>query len=115
MTRVRDGQYLEQAFRIRKKGTVQIYALGEYGNGEFADHGWIESAGDERIVWEMTRRNTDHAGGAEKNRVFEGAIRLRAGEYELVYRTDDSHAFGAWNATPPRDVHGWGVRLYRMP
>jgi hypothetical protein len=112
MTRVRDSQYLEQAFRIRKKGTVQIYALGEYGNGEFADHGWIESAGDERVVWEMTRRNTDHAGGAEKNRMFDGSVELEPGEYRAIYLTDNSHSFREWNSDAPFDREAWGLTLF---
>jgi hypothetical protein len=29
----------------------------------------------------------------------------------VVYRTDDSHAFGEWNAAPPRDPDSWGITV----
>ena len=62
------------------------------------DYGWIEDAKSGRRVWEMTYRMTEHAGGAKKNRRFDGVIRLPAGEYVLRYETDGSHSFGDWNA-----------------
>jgi hypothetical protein len=111
---VRDNQVSRRRFTMEQDGAVRIRALGEGVGEEMVDYAYIQDAESGQRVWEMRYADTEHAGGAEKNRVFDGAIRLRAGDYELVYRTDDSHAFGAWNATPPRDVHGWGVRLYRM-
>ena len=110
----RDNQVTRGRFTMAEDGAVRIYAVGEGVGDRMVDYAWIHDvAGGER-VWEMRYEATEHAGGAEKNRVFDGAIRLAAGEYELVYRTDDSHAFGAWNATAPRDPHNWGVRLYRV-
>jgi hypothetical protein len=76
-----------------------------------ADYGWIEEAKTGRRVWEMTYRSTEHAGGASKNRRFDGTIRLSAGEYVLRYETDGSHAFGDWNADPPDDPEMWGVTV----
>ena len=54
---------------------------------------------------------TEHAGGASKNRRFDGTIRLSAGEYVLRYETDGSHAFGDWNADPPDDPEMWGITV----
>jgi len=52
--------------------------------------------------------------GAAKNRRFEGTIKLPAGEYVLRYETDDSHAFGSWNAAPPDEPELYGITLYRV-
>ena len=76
-----------------------------------ADYGWIEDAKSGRRVWEMTYRTTEHAGGASKNRRFEGAIKLPAGNYVLRYETDGSHSFGNWNAAPPDDPEAWGITV----
>ena len=64
MTQVRDYEFVEKAFRLKKDGSLQIYAIGEYSSGdrEFADYGWIQKADSDEVVWEMTRRNTRHAG-----------------------------------------------------
>jgi hypothetical protein len=64
-----------------------------------------------RVVWEMTYRMTDHAGGANKNRVFNDTIALEAGEYTVHYESDGSHSFGHWNASPPDDAVNWGVTV----
>jgi hypothetical protein len=61
----------------------------------------------------MTYRVTEHAGGANKNRRFDGVIRLPAGNYVLRYATDGSHSFGDWNAAPPDDPEAYGITVYR--
>ena len=65
------------------------------------DYAWIEEAGTGRVVWEMTYRMTEHAGGAKKNRMFNDTIRLDKGEYVVYYETDGSHSYEDWNASPP--------------
>lgn len=110
---MRDGQVARRRFSMDRDGAVRVYALGEGSGGTMYDYAYIQDSRTGRRVWEMSYQDTDHAGGASKNRVFDGSIRLPAGEYELVYRTDDSHAFGAWNSTPPRDFTNWGVTVYR--
>ncbi len=110
---VRDGQVTRRRFALERDGAVRIYALGEGSDGEMFDYAWIADLATGRRVWQMQYEDTEHAGGADKNRVFEGSIRLSKGEYEVAYRSDDSHAFGAWNSTPPRDFSNWGVTLRR--
>ncbi|MDP9323015.1 MAG: hypothetical protein M3P13_05220, partial [Acidobacteriota bacterium] len=66
-------------------------------------------------VWEMTYRITEHAGGAAKNRRFDGTVRLPAGDYVVKYETDESHSFGDWNAAPPDDPEMWGITIFRAP
>jgi hypothetical protein len=111
---MRDNQVSRRRFQIERDAGVRIYALGEGVGEQMVDYAYITNARNGRRVWEMRYEDTEHAGGAEKNRVFDGAIRLAAGEYELVYRTDDSHAFGSWNAARPRDFPSWGVTVYRV-
>jgi hypothetical protein len=113
LTRAREEETLEQPFRLQRDAELWIYALGEYAHREFADHGWIQKAGTSEIVWEMTGRNTHHAGGAEKNRLFDGRVRLPAGNYVAYYVTDDSHSYRDWNADFDRDA--WGLTLYAGP
>ena len=91
---------------------MRIYALGEVDGNEMADYGWIEDKASRR-VWEMKYRVTEPAGGAAKNRRFDGTITLPAGDYMLHYRTDGSHAFGDWNAAPPDDPIAWGITVSR--
>jgi hypothetical protein len=116
-TRARNNEFYDQPFKITRQTTVNIYAVGEYGtiSREFADYGWIQDASTGRITWEMTYRNTEHAGGARKNRVFEGDVTLAKGDYILYYITDDSHAYNDWNDSPPYNPKAWGIALYPGP
>jgi hypothetical protein len=101
-------------FHVAEDCDVRVYAIGEYGEGSetFADYGWIERVGDTDLYWEMTERNTHHAGGASKNRAFDDIVHLTAGDYVLGYVTDDSHAYGDWNSGPPYDQKNYGISIY---
>jgi len=98
-------------FALPQKSEIHIYALGEGRDGEMSDYAWIENAETGKVVWEMRYRMTDHAGGAEKNRLFDGTITLPAGKYMLFYETDSTHAYNDWNDTPPDDPESWGVTV----
>ena len=113
LTEVRDDDEVRKRFTLSRDSAVRIYALGEGTGHEMDDYGWIEDARTGRRVWEMTYRSTEHAGGAAKNRRFEGTIKLPAGEYVLLYHTDGSHSFGDWNADPPDDPDAWGITVYK--
>jgi len=101
-------------FHVAKDCDVRVYAIGEYGEGSdaFADYGWIERVGNSDLYWEMTERNTQHAGGASKNRAFDDVVHLTTGDYVLGYVTDDSHAYGDWNSGPPYDQKNYGISIY---
>jgi hypothetical protein len=113
LTERRDDDQAQKTFSLDRESDVRIYALGEGTGGEMVDYGWIEDTGSGRRVWEMTYRVTEHAGGATKNRRFDGVIRLPAGRYVVRYKTDGSHSFGDWNAAPPDDPEAWGITIYR--
>ena len=113
LTGIRDDEQVRKAFSLDRDTEVRIYAVGEGTGGDMVDFGWIEDAKSGRRVWEMTYRATEHAGGAKKNRRFDGVIRLPAGDYVLRYETDGSHSFGDWNADPPDDPEAWGITIFR--
>jgi hypothetical protein len=117
LTRARDDDYLEQAFELKRDAKLYVRALGEYSDwsDEFVDYGAIQDAASGDLVWEMTGRNTCHAGGAEKNRCFEGTVMLPAGRYIAYYTTDDSHSYRDWNAGAPYDPEAWGLTIYPGP
>ena len=112
IVRVGDDERRRKSFTLEKDSEVRIYAIGEGRDHEMYDYGWIEDAKSGRTVWEMTYSMTEHAGGAEKNRQFDGTIVLKAGEYVLRYRSDDSHSFEDWNEDPPSDPFNWGITVY---
>jgi hypothetical protein len=109
-----DDQFFSQPFRVEKESFVQVYALGEaYHRGVvLADYAWIEEAPSGELFWMMDLENSDHAGGAKKNRVVDSEMRLPPGEYVACYMTDDSHAWDSWNASPPFDPSSWGLTLW---
>ncbi len=109
---VRDDELHERWFTLEQDAEMRVYAIGEGGAGEMYDYAWIEDAGG-NVVWRMAYSDTDHAGGAQKNRVFDRILRISAGEYRLVYQSDDSHSFGDWNAAAPEDTYSYGVTIFR--
>jgi hypothetical protein len=113
LARMGDHERGRATFTLDQETELRIYALGEGSGGELFDYAWIEIAGSGRVVWKMSYRGTEHAGGAEKNRVFDGTVRLPAGSYVLRYESDGSHSYDDWNADPPDDPEGWGVVIRR--
>lgn len=108
---VGNDAHLKATFHLDSPQRVRIYALGEGMNGAMFDYGWITNHKTGTVVWEMTYRKTDHAGGAVKNRKFDGVIMLDAGDYDVYYVSDDSHSYASWNDYPPSDPTGWGLSL----
>lgn len=112
--RVRDNKHVRKRFTIGKAMKVEIYAIGEGVDRRMADFGWIENVSTGRTVWEMTYGMTDRAGGARKNRSVRTTMILDPGEYELHYKTDDSHSYNDWNDDPPDDRMHWGISVYKV-
>jgi hypothetical protein len=110
---VGNDQHRQVKFELDRSQKVHIVAIGEGERSGMVDYAWIEDAKTGDVVWEMTWRNTRAAGGARKNRIFDGDVMLDSGAYELHYETDDSHAFPAWNAAAPREPRRWGVVVTR--
>ncbi|MCB0281367.1 MAG: hypothetical protein H6627_06910 [Calditrichae bacterium] len=114
ITRVGDFDKARAKFQLTRDQKVHVYAIGEGRHNEMYDYAWIENAETGRVVWEMTYRTTERAGGAMKNRLFDGNVLLEAGEYEVFYKTDDSHSFSDWNEAPPDDPVNWGITITRL-
>lgn len=104
----------QAAFALKAPASVRVYALGEADDGEMADGAWITDGSGAR-VWEMTAAASQPAGGAAKNRMQDDVLKLPAGSYTLHVKTDGSHAYGRWNAAPPRDGAHWGATVYAVP
>jgi hypothetical protein len=113
-TRARDNDYFEQSFSLSREITLQVYAIGEYSSGgrHFVDYGAIQDVATGKVVWEMTDRNTMHAGGGDKNRMFDATVTLPKGTYTAFYLTDDSHSYRDWNTSPPYDARAYGMAVY---
>jgi hypothetical protein len=111
INRVRDNEFRSEKFTLKDKLNVRISAEGEAGQDDMTDYGWIIDIKTRQTIWKMSMKNTEHAGGARKNRKFEGVLTLLPGSYEVIYVTDDSHSYRDWNEAPPYDQEGWGIRI----
>lgn len=107
-----DDASLSDGFSLKNDTKLKVYAIGEGGEKEIFDYAWIYDEVKNRIVWKMNWDNTDYAGGAEKNILFDDVISLPAGTYTVHYVTDDSHSFENWNSFPPDDPQFWGVAVF---
>ena len=114
IVKVQDDEHLTKSFTLDKATKVRIYAIGEGVDGDMVDYGWIENRTTDKTVWEMTYRTSEKAGGAEKNRMFDGSIVLPAGEYKVYFQTDGSHSYHDWNDTPPYDQDHYGITIYKI-
>jgi len=109
---IRDNEMRSAGFALRRPMDVHIYALGEGTSDKMSDYAWIVDEEQHKRVWAMRYEETEHAGGAEKNRLFDGTIHLDAGNYLVYYHSDDSHSYNDWNGAPPAEEHYWGVSIF---
>ncbi len=108
---VGDDEHRTQDFTLEEDKDVRIYAIGEITENGAWDHGWIENLVTNDVAWQMEYSNTDHAGGALKNRKVDRVIFLEADRYRLHFKTDIGHSFNNWNAAVPDHLF-WGIRIY---
>jgi hypothetical protein len=109
LTKLGDEEFRTVGFTLKRPLDVRIYAIGEGRDDEMFDYGWIIDAKTHKKVWEMTFDETEHAGGASKNRLFDGTQRLEAGSYLAYFVTDGSHSYVDWNSSAPYDQEHWGM------
>lgn len=112
---LRDDQSRTVRFKVSERMQVKLIAVGEGDDDEMNDYGWLQREPGGETVWEMRYRDTTNAGGSAKNRREERVLTLEPGDYALHFETDDSHAFGSWNTSPPDDPQLWGVTLIELP
>lgn len=111
LTEMRNGRHESAGFTLSRPTDLHIFALGEGVRRDMYDYGWILDAHTRETVWRMRYRDTEHAGGAEKNRMISETIPFDAGSYIVHYVTDDSHAYRRWNTSPPFDQERWGITI----
>ncbi len=101
----------EHVFQTTESVHLRIYAVGEIDQRRM-DYGWLDDAVTGERVWEMTRDNTEAAGGLDVNRQFDGTLDLSPGIYRAGFETDAGHHFGEWRGNPPFDPAAWGITLF---
>ncbi len=111
LIRVGDDEHVRKQFTLDKKTRIRIYCIGEGDWDEMYDYGWIRDA-DNDLVWKMRYRETEHAGGAKKNRIVDTIITLDPGIYTVHFRSDDSHSYYGWNDDAPYDKRNWGITIF---
>lgn len=112
ITEVPDENLRSAQFVVKQNLNVMIHAVGEMHEGGRYDYAWITNDQEKETVWEMRWDNTLPAGGAEKNRAVSDFVTLEPGTYTVYYQTDDSHAYGSWNADQPDHPERWGVTIF---
>lgn len=114
LIRPANDSYRKVDFQLTDDCDLEIYCIGEFaGSAEsMVDGGWIVDADSRERIWELSEDNSDHAGGAQKNRRFHETVRLPRGEYTAFYVTDDSHTWDDWNSPPPIDPEAWGLQIF---
>ncbi|MGD8414340.1 MAG: hypothetical protein PVF33_08915, partial [Candidatus Latescibacterota bacterium] len=116
MTGMGDYESETRKFTLDETSRVHIFALGEMTLDGRYDYGWITDANTGRTVWEMTRENSERAGGSSKNRKVDTVISLPAGEYEAHYRSDDSHSYPGFKyGGAPDQPEAWGISIWKVP
>ncbi|MBC8183692.1 hypothetical protein H8E88_21575 [candidate division KSB1 bacterium] len=114
LTEIYDDEYHKKGFTLTAPVKLRIYSIGEgtKSGRQMSDFGWITNVETRERVWEMKYRKTEHAGGAPKNRKFEGRLMLPPGDYMVHYVTDDSHSNEHWNQMPPYNPDFWGITIW---
>ena len=113
ITMVGDRALAKKTFTINNDTKVRIIGLGEGSGGEMYDYGFIKNMDSGKIVWEMDYRNSEHGGGARKNREFNETLVLEKGTYRVYYETDGSHSYRRWNDDPPNNQEAWGITILK--
>src|SRR6267143_1342487 len=112
LTEIGNDAMRSAGFALRRPMNVHIYALGEGTRDKMSDYAWIVDEEQHKRVWSMRYEDTEHAGGAEKNRLFDGTVHLDPGNYLVYYHSDGSHSYNDWNGSPPAEERYWGVSVF---
>jgi hypothetical protein len=113
MIGIGDDETRSEGFVLKRAMDVRIYAIGEGPGGDrMVDFAWIFDAEHHKRVWTMRYEDTEHAGGGQKNRLFDRTIHLAPGSYVVYYRSDGSHSADDWNTAPPAESRYWGVSVF---
>jgi len=114
LTRIGNEAVEEVPFVLEEDAQLHIYAVGEISMSGRYDYGRIDRESTGETVWEMTWENTRHAGGEDRNRLFDGVIDLGAGRYVMHFMTDFSHAYGDFSDRGPDVPERWGITIEKL-
>ncbi len=114
LTKIGDDEHQMKKLIIKNPTRIHILCIGEGMDDEMFDYGWIEDMEFRETVWRMNYYETQHAGGARKNRRVDSYITLSPGIYRINYRSDDSHSYKSWNDDSPDDINLWGITIYEI-
>ncbi|MCB9219755.1 MAG: SpoIIE family protein phosphatase [Ignavibacteriales bacterium] len=115
--KVSDSQNLSKPFKVIKPRKYLVISGGEGDNNDnlMYDFGWIQNSKNDTI-WKINSTSTTyHLGGALKNRIVIDIIDLKPGEYNLLYKSDDSHSYNNWNQDAPLFPEFWGITIVELP
>ncbi|MGH7605798.1 MAG: hypothetical protein ACREME_00535, partial [Gemmatimonadales bacterium] len=110
-TRPGDDAHERIGLAVERPVDVEIRAIGEATGSTTYDYGWLIDTKSRERIWEFTYDESEHAGGAEKNRASVRRLHLPAGRYAAFFVTDGSHSAREWNAPPPFDPAGYGLTI----
>lgn len=113
-SRVGNDADLRTGFTLDEESELRITGAGEISTNGRYDYGWIENAETGENVWEMTLRNTEHAGGEARTRRFSGRLTLPAGNYTVRYVSDFDFAYGDFGDGAPNRPEEWGIRVHLL-
>ena len=107
-----NGIDTSSVFVLEEKTQLHIISLGEITkSGERYDYGTIQEKNSGTIVWQLDLEHSVPAGGHDSNRMFNGMVVLEPGTYEVRFKTDETHAFGAFDTQPPTHPEAWGITI----
>lgn len=113
-TGLREEARERTGFSVAVPTEVEIYAIGEVLDDEGYDYGWLVNTETGEVLWKLDAAESQHAGGAEKNRMERTVLTLEPGSYAAFAVTDGSHDASDWNAAPPFDPDYWGLTIRTM-
>ncbi|MTI33045.1 hypothetical protein [Xanthovirga aplysinae] len=113
ITMVGNGALVKKTFSLEEDTKIRILALGEGTGGEMDDYGFIKNVDTGEIVWKMRYRESEHGGGARKNREFNESFMLEKGTYRVYFESDGSHSYARWNDDPPTNQELWGITVLK--
>lgn len=112
LTRVGNGTVVRKSFTVREPSLVAVAASGEVGRSSLYDFATLKNTSTGATTWQMSWEASVPAGGYEENRYEEAFLTLPPADYQLVYETDDSHAYGSYHNGTPDHPERWGVALF---
>ncbi|GAB3942189.1 hypothetical protein GCM10028805_06420 [Spirosoma harenae] len=101
------------AFRLTQPSDLLLVVGGEWTADTKLDYGWLEDEQGKRI-WTTTDKQSAVDGPVEQVRNQIAVIHLKAGNYRLRYRSNDTYAYGQWEVAPPYHPQLWGIQCIAL-